>query len=1110
MLQRRATLAAIIGLPWLIAGCGGGFDETLNYSCSGDDDCIGGFVCSGEGTCVPSATPTSPPDATEDLPELPDDVPDVPDVPDDVPDVPDDVPDVPDEVPDCIVDCTDKDCGPDGCGGSCGDCDDDDPCTTEQCGVDAMCESAPVESPACGCPLQVQALTPTPALTHAHFNVVKTHGDILHAVSSRGLWSFDVSDPAWPVPLGLVPGTFLGLDVVGETAYATYQSADGATQYVGAYDMSDPSAPTKLGETEITGWLYDVVAGPEWLYIQQSHTGLSAIELDKVTSGGPITTVDVPTLTSGPCDAGLDASLAGQIYITGVAFNPATGTVWATARLGGLLAVDVSALPAPPSCVSHSAPPGTCGNSPYAPCPYEKVAVDPGTQLAAVAHAGQVILYDISDPLAPVQLTAASVKPVGTGTWSSDVAFAPGRVYVTARSHVETMSVTSTKPPGGQPTGSFGQVTCQGVTGEGDRTHAQNGVVYVGARQGGVQIFGLSEDSELELKSRADTPPVSMGVSRLGEDILLAGGGAGVQHMLWKPDPTTCTKLPEPPPAKIPWMQTEAWIDGVSRDLVSVGAISFVATGSGGLQTVKRLSYRMDRVDGLDTPGDAVAVAVHFPGQASGDQGWAYVADGAQGLLCAKVTKAGLILEKADALASYCAPATGSGDPALGVTVDAQGKVWVARGSAGVRLTDLPSAPVAQEVELETGAPALDVAVADSWAAVATGPGGVALFDLDGEPGTVIETRGHAERVLADGDTLYVATGSGGVTVIDVAGGTPGAASKIADIETPGRALDVAIAPVNGKSVLHVAAWSAGLHLVDITTPTLAKPLAPANEPDNMRSVRVVGDVAYVAAGRDGLLALDVSGAGAPGLLSRTHVAGGATRVEVVDSVAYVVGPGGLHVVDVGDPEKPEWLSDWTLAWLSGRDLQIHDGQAFVAAGFAGLVVVDVSGLAAKPSPTEGKAETSHSTNGVHVVDGVAYLADGAGGLRLISTDDGSELAAIPLPDAWAVDVSDGFAYVADWVSGLHIVDLATIDDEHPTVHSVETPSWASDVHISNGLAWVAGGPGGVRLIAFDGKDATVVTTLDTPGHAFGLDVQGDTVYVADGGSLQRLGFGCK
>lgn len=36
------------------------------------------------------------------------------------------------EIP-CVANCANKACGDDGCGGSCGDCDDGNPCTMDQC-----------------------------------------------------------------------------------------------------------------------------------------------------------------------------------------------------------------------------------------------------------------------------------------------------------------------------------------------------------------------------------------------------------------------------------------------------------------------------------------------------------------------------------------------------------------------------------------------------------------------------------------------------------------------------------------------------------------------------------------------------------------------------------------------------------------------------------------------------------------------------------------------------------------------------------------------------------------------------------------------------------------
>ena len=106
-----------------------------------------------------------------------------------------------------------------------------------------------------------------------------------------------------------------------------------------------------------------------------------------------------------------------------------------------------------------------------------------------------------------------------------------------------------------------------------------------------------------------------------------------------------------------------------------------------------------------------------------------------------------------------------------------------------------------------------------------------------------------------------------------------------------------------------------------------------------------------------------------------------------------------------------------------GTNVDISGGYAFIAAGSAGLVVVDVSDRA---SPFVVAAlDTTGNANDVKVVGDRAYVADGALGLQIIDVGDPllpSLLGNFDTADAWDVDVIGGLAFLADGaaaVSGL-------------------------------------------------------------------------------------------
>ena len=99
----------------------------------------------------------------------------------------------------------------------------------------------------------------------------------------------------------------------------------------------------------------------------------------------------------------------------------------------------------------------------------------------------------------------------------------------------------------------------------------------------------------------------------------------------------------------------------------------------------------------------------------------------------------------------------------------------------------------------------------------------------------------------------------------------------------------------------------------------------------------MVGDTAYVAAYKDGLLVLDVSVPGGITLLGAYDTATYAYDVQVVDTIAYVADQsGGLLSLDVSDPGGISLLDTTnflafnvqvvgTVAYVTGAGLQIID-----------------------------------------------------------------------------------------------------------------------------------------------------------------------------------------
>jgi hypothetical protein len=221
----------------------------------------------------------------------------------------------------------------------------------------------------------------------------------------------------------------------------------------------------------------------------------------------------------------------------------------------------------------------------------------------------------------------------------------------------------------------------------------------------------------------------------------------------------------------------------------------------------------------------------------------------------------------------------------------------------------------------------------------------------------------------------------------------------------------------------------------------------------------VHGSHAYVANGGTGLLVVDVDPYDTMNTVGALSLAGSIRGVASIDDTTLLISNWnvGLNTVDISNGSQPRVLGWLTLPPFLYQAV-VHDGFAYVAAGTAGLHVVDVR------NPTAllrvGGFDAGGDTRGLEVADGYAYLAVGQG-LEILDVSDPASpqpVATVDTPGtALDVAVADGRAYVADGDHGLQIIDVS--DPRVPAL--ISTASLAGDaqsVKVSGPLAFVATG----------------------------------------------------
>ncbi|HET8774762.1 MAG TPA: Ig-like domain-containing protein [Thermoanaerobaculia bacterium] len=196
--------------------------------------------------------------------------------------------------------------------------------------------------------------------------------------------------------------------------------------------------------------------------------------------------------------------------------------------------------------------------------------------------------------------------------------------------------------------------------------------------------------------------------------------------------------------------------------------------------------------------------------------------------------------------------------------------------------------------------------------------------------------------------------------------------------------------------------------------------------------------------------------------------------------------------------------SDLTIAsfgFPDGRVFAGGEGAATIAvenSGFTATVAIAVRNFAPLPL---GSVTIPGYANAVDAKGSYAFVAAGSAGLQVVDLSNPAAPAIVASHDtpgnANDVRIFGNYAYVADGFSGLQIIDIAN-PLAPATAGAVGIPGGAFDVAISGGLAYVAAGSAGLVVVNVSAPSAPIVAgSAATPYPARGIDVSGTTAVVA-------------
>jgi len=243
-----------------------------------------------------------------------------------------------------------------------------------------------------------------------------------------------------------------------------------------------------------------------------------------------------------------------------------------------------------------------------------------------------------------------------------------------------------------------------------------------------------------------------------------------------------------------------------------------------------------------------------------------------------------------------------------------------------------------------------------------------------------------------------------------------------------------------------------------------------------------------------------------PTPLSFVSIPGFANNVKVNGDFAYVAaGSAGLQVVDVSDRSNPRIVASLATPG-NAADLRVVGNRVYLAAGTAGLLIIDISN---PPSPALLGSLATGDARDVAVSGNLAFIAAGSSGLQIANIGNPAEPVLIGSATASGacspgtskgVALSGNFAVVAAGSGGLQVVNIS--DPANPQVLGcVAMPSNdAQKVQVKGSTAFVAPYTDSLQIVDFSVPSSPVI--VGTTSFALGGRLQDVAVITALGRTL--------
>ena len=236
-----------------------------------------------------------------------------------------------------------------------------------------------------------------------------------------------------------------------------------------------------------------------------------------------------------------------------------------------------------------------------------------------------------------------------------------------------------------------------------------------------------------------------------------------------------------------------------------------------------------------------------------------------------------------------------------------------------------------------------------------------------------------------------------------------------------------------GRNRVYIAAESGYTLVYDVRDITRPREIGVIWSEDSMwhKDIAAVGEVAYIAGTRGGLLIIDASDPVEARILGQYGAGTDSYSIKVRGNLAYLGTANSLDIINISDPRNLGFVGTVELPDRA-LDLFLDDTIAYVACGGAGVYAIDISD---PERPFEyGFFNTPGEANEVTAGGGVIYVADETGlGIYRLLEDEGDAPVWNDPPEDVEVNVGQEVNFtisVSEWVGD--IPSLSMIEGDLP------------------------------------------------------------------------------